>query len=284
MVGAMVMFSAAQACVLETGGSPSSVLIDYDVYSFQRAISSTSFEVRNDGDVECDLEVVIEDLGDFPPPFNYASAGVSIDVLAPGLQRPQSDQVINGIFSVILAPGEQRLVQLDFFTDQNAAIPAGNYSNDITIGIRERTSFDPLEEFVTSLAIVASPRAQINIAGSNGNFDKSNFTDFIDFDEPEVNESRQVFVQVRSNANTIMTIRSDNGGVMKHESSDTSYIRYVTSLDGTQVDLSSEVTLSNFSPTDLNGLSRPLEITIDELNNPLAGRYTDRIVIEIAAQ
>lgn len=276
--------TANAACELVVLDPPSSITVDYDVYGFQRAFDTTEVQVQNIGDSICELEFVIEDVADAPPPFQFIQAGVAIEVNAPGLQRPQSDQVVQGIFGLSLAPNETQLVTLDFFTEQYVAVPSGSYARELSVGIRLDNTTDLLEEFVIDLGLNAIPRAQVNIAGSAGIFGQDTFSDFVDFGEPEVNESKRVFIQTRSNTVATVTIRSDNKGVMKHETANGSYIDYRAELDGTVLDLSGDVVISNLNATDLDGDSSPLDLTIEELVNPFAGSYSDRIVIEIEAQ
>jgi len=285
MAGLSCMVSGhAAACQLETSGAPTAPRIEYDVYGFDTAIASTNFELRNAGETECILDIVAKDLASFPPPFDFGEAGVLIDVIAPGLQRPQNSQNIEGIFALTLGPGAARTVQLDFTAQQNISVPAGLYNRDITIGVRSYETSELLEEWITDLSLFSSSQAQVNIAGTSGNFNKDVYADTIDFGEAELGETRRVFVQARSNSYATMTIRSDNNGKMKHSNQADATIGYSAVLDNQTLDLSTPFVLPGLNATDLNGISQPLDLTIDSLNNPYAGQYSDRIVIEIEAR
>lgn len=274
----------ANACQLMSSGAPTAPRIEYDVYGFSTAIASTDFDVKNEGETDCVLDIVIEDLASFPPPFDFAQAGVDIGVIAPGLQRPQDGQNIEGVFLLTLAPGRSQTVQLDFFTDQITSVPAGLYDQDITISIQLNGTNEILEEFIFNLSVFASSQAQINIAGVAGNFDKTTYMDSVDFGEPEIGESQRVFVQMRSNAMATMTIRSDNGGMMRHDTEENSSIGYTAILDDERLDLGTPFVISGLSATEMIGQSQSLDLTIESLNNAYAGHYSDRIVIEIEAQ
>lgn len=275
---------SALACQLESTGAPTAPRIDYDVYAFDRAIASTTLELRNDGETDCVLDIVIEDLASFPPPFDFPNAGVSIDVIAPGLQRPQSSQNIQGIFELILPPAVSEEVKLDFFTDQSVSVPSGLYNKDIEISVRHSGATEQLLSHIINLSLSSTSQAQINIAGADGTFNKNTYMDAIDFGEAEIGESRRVFVQSRSNAMATMTIRSDNGGVMKHSDKDDASIGYKAVFDNQEIDLQSPFVIPNLSSTDLDGSSQALDLTIESLNTPYAGQYSDRIVIEIEAR
>ena len=272
------------ACPIESTGAPSGPRIEYDVYAFDRAIASTTLELRNSGDTECVLDIVIEDLASFPPPFTFQSAGVGIDVIAPGLQRPQSNQNRQGIFELTLPPSGTEEVKLDFFTDQFVSVPAGLYSKDITIIVRPSGIIEPLFSHIINLSLSSTSQAQINIAGADGTFNKDTYMDAIDFGEAKVGESRRVFVQSRSNTMATMTIRSENGGMMKHAYRDDASVGYKAVFDNQDIDLQSPFVIPNLSSTDLDGTSQALDLTIESLNRPYAGQYTDRIVIEIEAR
>ena len=272
------------ACQLESTGAPTAPRIDYDVYAFDRAIASTTLELRNAGDTECVLDIVIEDLANFPPPFTFPTAGVAIDVIAPGLQRPQSAQNRQGIFELTLPPSSSEEVKLDFFTDQNLSVPSGLYNKDIEISVRHSGGVEPLLDHIINLSLSSTSQAQINIAGADGTFNKNTYMDAIDFGEAEIGQSRRVFIQSRSNAMATMTIRSDNGGVMKHADRGDATIGYKAVFDNQEIDLQSPYVIPNLSSTNLDGSSQALDLTIESLNTPYAGQYSDRIVIEIEAR
>lgn len=285
LIGSFLVFpQAVMACQIVSANAPTAPRIEYDVYGFDRAIASTELDLTNTGDAECVLDIVVEDLASFPPPFHFAAAGVGIDVTAPGLQRPQTAQNINGIFELILPAGASERVQLDFYTDQIVSVPAGLYDRDIKISVRPSSTTEILVNEITNLSLISSSQAQVNIAGAAGTFNKNAYMDAIDFGEPEIGMSRRVFVQSRSNAMATMTIRSDNGGVMKHSVVDGSSIGYVAALDNQTLDLTTAHVIPNLSTTDLNGKSQSLDLTIDSLNTPYAGQYSDRIIIEIEAR
>ena len=214
--GFYCLSTPAFACQLEAQSAPSAPRIDYDVYDLARAIGATQFDLHNSGDMDCALEIIVSDLTDFPPPFEFPAANVSIDIVAPGLQGPTNTTQNQGIFLLNLLPGASQMVTLDFFTDQSISVPAGTYRKDIKIGVRLAGAIEPLDEFVTDLTLIFASQAQINIAGADGIFDKATYADSIDFGEAEVGKSRRVFVQTHANAVATMTLESENGGKMVH--------------------------------------------------------------------
>ncbi len=272
------------ACELISESTPTAPSIDYDVYGFGTAIGSTEFDLRNAGDSNCELEILIEDLASFPPPFDFPQAGINVGVTAPSLQRPQDGNNRSGIFALSLPPSTSKRVQLDFFAEQLVSVPSGTYSQDIIIGVRRAGQNALLENFITNIALTAESRAQVNIAGASGVFDKGSYMDSVDFGEAKVGENRRVFIQTRSNAPATMTIRSENNGKMKHQSSTISNIGYSASLEGQLLDLSRPYVIPNLTETNIEGTSRSLDLTIESLNQAFAGQYTDRIVIEIEAR
>jgi len=274
----------ALACELQVGGAPASPQIDYDVYGLDRSLASTELDLVNVGDSRCSVHIDVEGLGELPPPFPIEEAGVAIAVLAPGLQRPADGLNVPGRFALEIIPGEQRSVQLDFFTDQLVSVPSGTYTRDLQIEVFAQGGDAPVESYLTQLVLVSAAQAQINIAGTDGRFDKASYMESIDFGEAEPGESRRVFVQARSNASATLSMRSVNAGRMVHDTQAGSAIAYSVTLDGDPLDLSAPVTLPGLSATGLTGRSRPLDITIDSLIAPYAGLYSDRIVIEIEAQ
>lgn len=283
LLAAPCWVGAASACDFVVEGAPPSPFVQYEVFAFDRAIAESELTVRNRGEAPCALVVSIETLAGAPPPFAITGADLFVDVLAPDLQEPQREEVVPGVFELPLGPGEQRTVRLDFIADQSAVVPAGTYEEQVELTVREQTDAVPPERFVLSIGVDAAPQAQVNLSGTDGTYGVAT-TDRIDFGEPEAGEERRLFVQVRANADTRVTMRSREGGRMAHASVPGAYVPYVVEVDGQAVDLSAPAVVGAYGPTAMEGLNRPMTVRLGETVNPYAGEYTDEIVVEIAAQ
>lgn len=259
-------------------------VIDYDVFSFERAAATVKLPLTNNGDIPCLITLEVLDLNEAPPPFLLPEAGTSIRVNLPSQVSNGQALSLNEPARISLPGRATTETAIDFFTPQQIVVPAGFYEYDLRINVRLQGSPDIIAQLLGEVVLNATPRAQVNIAGADGAFDENNFADRIEFRDPKEGDERQVFIQTRSNALTSLKLTSQNGARMNHVEVDNSYIGYDAFLGGQEIDLSSDVIIGNRPATDLRGVSTPLRIVIADSNLRYAGEYKDLITVEITAQ
>lgn len=133
-------------------------------------------------------------------------------------------------------------------------------------------------------AVVAS-RAQVNIAGASGAFNPAMSVPFIDLGELHTGLSREVFVQVRSNADTRIVVTSENGGRLVHqEAPDMPPVDYAVELDGELSDLDQPLEIVRRPALSLAGTSYPMLIRVTDADGKAAGTYRDYILVEVIPQ
>jgi hypothetical protein len=133
--------------------------------------------------------------------------------------------------------------------------------------------------------LVVPSRAHVVLAGTAGSFDPSRSVAFIDFGELRTGASRQVFVTVRANNDTWITLTSQNQGRLLNELDQSmTPVPYAVSLDGVGSDLAQPLRLSRRPAPSLAGSAYPLVITIGDVSAAFAGPYRDDIVVEVEPQ
>lgn len=101
----------------------------------------------------------------------------------------------------------------------------------------------------------------------------------MDFGELETGESQTAYVQVRSNGRYALTLDSENGGALAHNSL-ASTISYEGTLDGAAMDLSG-IGRALGAPTDLRGRQHALRILIGDVAQKPAGDYADVVTVTV---
>lgn len=277
--------NTAFACDLVTSSMSMDPLIEYNVYAFDEAVESVPVQLHNYGATSCDLILKMVDQADTPAPFLMGNSGLHIAVDLPGNGPSSVGGATNatGESQLTLAAGEDVNLSIDFRAPQNWNVSAGSYTHQLTFQILSTPSRAVLYEGIGQLTLVSLPRAQVNIAGTDGNFDKDTYLDTISFMDPETGDTRQVYLQSRANTANTVTIRSRNNSRMINPERPESAIHYNAYINGQLIDLSAPVSLTGRPQTDLDGVSEPMTIEIAELDNVFAGDYSDLITIDIYA-
>lgn len=127
--------------------------------------------------------------------------------------------------------------------------------------------------------------AQINIAGSSASFGSSYGIDTVDFGNLETGKAQTVYVQLRGNSPMRMTIRSDNAGRLRHETlRSADGIAYTLGLLGVTYEPVKPRQFGGLLATGLYGTNVPLTLTVQQVGNLPAGRYSDVLTLSIEAE
>jgi len=226
--------------------------------------------------------VTIETEAGQPLPALIGTSGVAVTLNA---QRTNGwSPATPGSFTVELAPDEMRMIDVDFLIDNSIVAPAGSYRErlfvritnlDTGINCDDRQAFD--------IVLDVPPRAQLNIAGTRGDFDRSLGLPMIDFGALATGVTKTVFLQVRSNSDLELRISSDNGGTMVLESGDIdARVPYEAFLNSQAIDLSSQFITQAPAADTYEGRSLPLEFTVGSVSGVPSGEYTDTVIVEVS--
>lgn len=182
-------------------------------------------------------------------------------------------------------------VPLIFTVAASQVVGTGTYTDNLTFRlVNLAANLAPMSAsggrstvLATNFQISVAGKAQVNIAGSSGNFGTFAITT-LDFGELVQGASRQAYVQVRATSPVLITVSSANLGVLKRLG--TSYqasVAYDLSLAGTALALGSgSATLAVDPPRTIDGTSLPLALRLSGSVAGLpAGTYQDVLTVDV---
>lgn len=280
-LAALVLTGPAVACNL-TVETPDAVRIEYNPFAVGLSSGPLNLEFRNLAATACELRLVlIDDIGDPAPTISLGGVVVEFRPReASGLFRRDAEP---GAFLLGVAESGGARAELDVAVLHGAVVEAGEHLADLRLSVENAEGQPLLPPIPIHVVLSSTPRAQINIAGSAGAYGSGSSVEVIDFGEAATGITRQAFVQVRANAESTLTVRSEHRGVMQHleAAEGGTVISYSLELDGDQVDLSEVWSRRVDPPRTLDGVSLPMNFTLGEVRGQMSGRYEDLITIDI---
>jgi hypothetical protein len=157
----------------------------------------------------------------------------------------------------------------------------GVYSDVFTVGLYEgdkinNCTFVESKDVVFTVDVPAD--IQMSVVDSGGSFDEDSLSKTLDFGEIEDGEEQHCDIRIRSNAGYVLTIESENNGVMKHNDGYEATIPYGLSIDGSSKDVSSEAEVaSSWGTTSQEGNVHSLSVQINGIDGFLSGSYSDTL-------
>lgn len=271
----------AKACEV-SAENPDAVLIDYNPFAIGTSTGPLDVTFVNRSDTACELRLrLVDDVGD---PLSEVSVGSVVVTFVPressGLLQRGTEP---GVFQLTVGPNATLRAELDASVVRNAVVEAGEHGADLYLSISGPDDQPLLPRIPVRLVLKSTPRAQVNIAGGAGAFGSGSTVEVIDFGIAATGVTRRAFLQVRANAKSNLTVRSEHRGVMRHvEGGEVgSSVPYGLELDGLVVDLAEAWTHPVDPPRTLDGISLPLDFTLGEVGPQMSGEYKDLITIDI---
>ncbi len=281
---ALLAASSALAQSIERLTLTQDAVIDFDAFDGLDGVASVSVEFDGEGLAGRRIAVFFEPAG-----------GADFDLQGPADLLPVLFQLPSAA-----APNAETLPVLTvdaggegpYRAEFQVRIPSGpvpepgDYERLFDVVAADAATGETLLEGESLLlrALVAS-RAQVNIAGASGAFNPAMSVPFIDLGELHTGLSREVFVQVRSNADTRIVVTSENGGVLVHqEAPDMPPVDYAVELDGELSDLDQPLEIVRRPAMSLAGTSYPMLIRVTDADGKAAGTYRDFILVEVIPQ
>jgi hypothetical protein len=277
--------AAAGPVVAQTLSMERTAHVDYDPFSGLDGLGAMVFAVTvPPGGESGSAWLIIQPHGGVRFEAAGPSGRLEIHVEPPrAVPAPGGEGVAQGLE---LVPGRTDLINVDL------RLPSGQYADPgpyearfdvILLEAETGAELDRLEDVRTIVESLA--RAQVNIAGSSGAFDPQTTIPVIDFGTLESGERREVFVQMRANAPSLVTLSSDNQGRLAHvDHPDQHAVDYSIVFDGASSDLRAPLTVLRHAPRSLAGTSFPLEIIIGDASGAPAGAYRDYLRVDVRPQ
>lgn len=282
----LALVSPAAACDAAIIEQPAILQIDYDPFEPARAIGRTSFTIENRSEESCAVDIAL--LGPDRIARNEAmvgDSGVRIRFNAGAGDAAMTPTATPGIWHIQLAAQKKHRLTLEVMVILDAIAEAGEHHQAFTMELRENGSLSadhgssPL-----NLRLISLPRAQMNIAGAAGAFGHGASVSRVDFGELKSHDTRRIFLQMRANTISRLTIESANKGLLTlDKNKETSNpIRYSATLNGEEIDLRQSHQSLFDLPRTLAGTSLPFDLTIGEVGGHVAGTYSDTLTIEFS--
>lgn len=275
--------TAAEACDLALVQGTPTARIEYNPFAVAPTPGALDVTLENRGEAECDLRLSFTD-----------ETGIEVtSVVLGGVEvrfRPRESSgvvaadVKKAVFQYPLAAGVKGVAQLDAIVAQGAVAEAGEYGVDLRLVVRNEDGTELIAPIPVRLLLQSTPRAQLNLAGAAGAFGEGLSVEVVDFGEAVTGATRRIFVQVRANAPSILSIKSEHQGVMHRveEVENATVVPYVVELDGQSVDLAGLWTKEIDPPRTLAGVSLPMNFILGQINGQMSGRYEDLITIDVS--
>jgi len=274
--------SAAEACDLALVQGAQTARIEYNPFAVAPTPGALDVTLENRGETECDLRLSFTD-----------ETGIEVtSVVLGGIEvrfRPRESSgvlaadVKKAVFQYLLAPETKGVAQLDAIVARGAVAEAGEYGVDLRLLVRNLDGVELIAPIPVRLLLQSTPRAQLNLAGAAGAFGEGLSVEVVDFGEAVTGATRRIFVQVRANAPSILSIKSEHQGVMHRveEVENATVVPYAVELDGQSVDLTGLWTKEIDPPRTLAGVSLPMNFILGQINGQMSGRYEDLITIDV---
>ncbi len=278
----LALGTAASACELAVD-APEAARVEYNPFALGSSSGPLDIVFGNKGERVCELRLVlVNDVGDPLPLLDLG--GVVIEFKpreTSGLFRRDTEP---GAFVLSIPGTSVARAELDVTVVRNAVVEAGIHQADLRLSVEAVDGEALLPPIPLHVILQSAPRAQVNIAGAAGSFASESSVEVVDFGTAATGITRQVFVQVRANTQSTLTVKSQHRGLLHHvEMGDRgTVIAYTVVLDGRPVDLAEAWSYRVDPPRTLAGVSLPMDLTLGAVTGQMSGRYEDLITIDIA--
>lgn len=262
--------------------TPEAVRIEYNPFAVGASAGPLDILFQNRSDTACELRLrLVDDIGDPRPVIDLGGAVVEFRPReASGLFRRDLEP---GVFLLSVAGNATVRAEIDAAVVHNAVVEAGDHQADLRLAVQGPGGEPAALAVPLHVILRSAPRAQVNIAGSAGAFGSGSSVEVVDFGVAATGVVRRVFVQVRANAESTLSVKSEHHGVMRHVElgEEGTVVAYLLELDGQPVDLSETWTQRVDPPRTLEGVSLPLDFTLGPVTGQMSGRYEDLLTIDI---
>lgn len=273
----------AQDCNPALAEAAQTVRIEYNPFALSPTPGALDVALENKGEGACDLRLSFTDEAGIEV-TDVKLGGVGVRFRPRESSGVQAADVQRGVFQYPLAAGQKGVAQMDAVVVQGAVADAGEYGVDLRLLIKNTDGVELISPVPVRLVLQSTPRAQLNLAGAAGAFGEGSSVEVVDFGEAATGATRRIFVQVRANAPSTLTIKSEHGGVMRRlgDVENATVVPYGVELDGDQVDLTALWTKEIDPPRTLSGLALPMTFILGLVNGQMGGRYEDLITVDIS--
>lgn len=275
----------AAACDPVIVREPAAIRIAYDPFAFSTPPATMAFELENRDDGACEIDVALVVRGrPAATVLDVGDTGVVLEPRAAGEAALLSTGV-PGVWRAVLGGRAKLSTALELPITKDAVTTAGTHELALVLELRQRGGPLVLASVPVSFALMSPAKAQMNISGANGSYGSGPTISSVDFGTLETGKTRRVYLQVRANADTRLSITSEHDGRLVPSSEavageDEPGVPYHARIDDMDVDLGTAVVRTLSPPRTPQGMSIPLDLVIGDAGAHRAGSYSDTLTIE----
>lgn len=275
--------TTAKACDLALIEGTQTARIEYNPFAVAPTPGALDLGLENKGEAECDLRLSFTDETGIEV-TSLVLGGVEVRFRPRESSGVQLADVQKGVFQYLLAAGSRGVAQLDAVVVRGAVADAGEYGVDLRLLVKNVDGTELISPIPARVVLQSTPRAQLNLAGAAGAFGEGLSVEVVDFGEAATGATRRIFVQIRANAPSILSIKSEHGGVMHRveKAENATVVPYAVDLDGEAVDLTALWTKEIDPPRTLDGISLPMNFILGSINGQMGGRYEDLLTLDVS--
>lgn len=275
--------ATAGACELTASTSGGGLQTLYDPFAPRNSVVDLRVSVSNSGGETCVGRFYVAPL-DGQPQLSanghrlvYRIEGANNGTL-PGEYGP---------FTISVPAGGTERLSIQFTVPSQQVVPVGFYTG--RLALRGETAANkpvPVGGSNPVITMAVPARSEVSISGAPSpsltSLGMSPAT--INFPDAQAGQTGRVFVNLWANSSVQVRLTSENGGVMRNlQSPSTTPISYSATFDGAALPLAGPQTLNRTPPMSVVGSSYELAITLGDTSRSFAGRYRDRITVDVDA-
>lgn len=285
LIGSAAVVTPAWACDPQVSRVSAPRNAPYEPFAPDVAVYSLDIDIRNRDDDRCELQLVA--LSTSPGQRNLiGSAGggrLAYDLtIGTGLRIPNEEAATFGA-PIVLTPKAEQTVRLQLRINPGQVVPSGHYDEQLRLRIISKSGGVRTNERQVPVSVQVQSRAQVNIAGTAGNFSAGVRSARLDLGSLERGATGRMFIQVRANEPVTLRLESLNRGRLTHVQAADQSIHYEFSVDGQRINLAAPTILSRRPPRTLDGAAYEARTTVAPVEGRLAGEYRDVVTVSVDA-
>lgn len=166
-------------------------------------------------------------------------------------------------------------------TDDFTPLRAGGYETLLQLTPLNSEGEPLADPRPLGVRVEAPARAQLYVAGAASAFGDAPAIDTIEMRRVGSRALGLAYLTLRANSQARVKIRSEHGGRLRHDDDDALAAAYVLRIDGEVVPLSTDAEFAPNFDIGYEGAAMAMEFSVQDIGKLFAGRYRDRLTIEI---
>ncbi len=223
--------------------------------------------------------------------YNIYDNTIDYNILKDPANNNGPDDVLYYIFPSVYVPRWSTVQQTkthNFIIEipDGQFVPAGTYTDDIELRLYRNGAILNSETTDMTISVDVEASVGLSIVDVGGLYNPTSTSYTMDFGVLEEGESMSAQAVARSNTSYSISVSSQNGGQMKHDTVP-EYVPYNLTFDGSSVNFGGSSApvniITNAPPTTATGTSYPIDVVIESFGWIQSGLYSDNLTFEITS-